>query len=136
MSSNPFASPDFREAFKAEFEKADTNKDGFISLEEAKAAKAAAGGDWTDEDTLYFNQISKNGDGRIDLEELISFLIGVFTESFSKQTKIVCVGDSITEGECATDGNTYPKFLKDILTQNIPDTNFDILNLGVSGRTA
>ena len=55
MSSNRFASPEFREAFKAEFEKADTEKDGFISLDEAKASKASAGGDWTDEDTLYFN---------------------------------------------------------------------------------
>ena len=116
MSSNHFASPEFREAFKTEFEKADTNKDGFISLDEAKVSKALAGGDWTDEDTLYFNQINKNGDGRIDFEELMSFLIGVFTESSTNKTKIVCVGDSITQGECATDGNTYPKFLKDILT--------------------
>jgi len=53
MSSNPFSSPEFRERFQAEFQK--NNKDGFISLEEAKVSKAAAGGEWTDEDTLYFS---------------------------------------------------------------------------------
>ena len=81
MSTNPFASAEFRDAFKEEFDKADTNKDGFISLDEAKAAKSAAGSEWTDEDTLYYNQMDKNGDGRIDFEELISFLIGVFTQA-------------------------------------------------------
>jgi len=30
MSTKPFATTEFREAFKLEFEKADTNKDGFI----------------------------------------------------------------------------------------------------------
>ena len=35
MSIKPFATAEFRKAFKLEFEKADTNKDGFISLVEA-----------------------------------------------------------------------------------------------------
>jgi lysophospholipase L1-like esterase len=78
--------------------------------------------------------MNKNEDGRIDFEELMSFFIGVFTESL--KTKIVCVGDSITEGCCSTYGNTYPKFLKDILTLNIDETEFEILNFGVGGRTA
>lgn len=62
-------------------------------------------------------------------------MIGVFTGSFTNKTKIVCVGDSITFGECSTDGKTYPNVLKDILTMNLSDTEFEIVNLGLSSRT-
>lgn len=61
-------------------------------------------------------------------------MIGVFTGSFTNKTKIVCVGDSITLGN-STDGKTYPNVLKDILTMNLTDTEFEIVNLGLSSRT-
>ena len=49
---------------------------------------------------------------------------------------IKCVGGLITGRCCSADYNINPKFLKDILTLNIDETEFEILNFGVGGRTA
>ena len=54
----------------------------------------------------------------------------------SEKIKIVCVGDSITEGCGSTDGNNYEKYLQETLCLNMPETKFEIINLGVGGRTA
>jgi len=39
----------------------------------------------------------------------------------SQTLKVVCIGDSITEGYRSTDGNNYPKYLDEILSLNMPD---------------
>lgn len=44
--------------------------------------------------------------------------------------KVACVGDSITEGLCSTEGQSYPTQLQEIL-----GSDFEVKNFGVSGRT-
>ena len=52
----------------------------------------------------------------------------------AKPTKIIAVGDSITEGICSSHEATHswPAQLKDILND---EEKFTFTNLGVSGRT-
>jgi lysophospholipase L1-like esterase len=45
------------------------------------------------------------------------------------ERKIVCFGDSLTEGKGANPGETYPDFLNKM-------TNIQVINLGVSGNTS
>lgn len=44
--------------------------------------------------------------------------------------RIACVGDSITEGACSTDGQTYPNQLQERL-----GSGYQVKNFGVSGST-
>ena len=48
--------------------------------------------------------------------------------------RIITIGDSITEGVCSSDEKTksYPSQLMDMLKD---ESKFEVLNLGVSGRT-
>ena len=49
-------------------------------------------------------------------------------------TRIITIGDSITQGACSSDPNTksFPSQLMDMLKD---ETKFEVINLGVSGRT-
>ena len=62
---------------------------------------------------------------------LFSFLIFILIScSRNTQTRInsiVCFGDSLTEGDGATDGMTYPYYLQQL-------TNIPVVNKGISGN--
>ena len=45
------------------------------------------------------------------------------------EKKIICFGDSLTQGKGANPGETYPDFLQQM-------TNIPVINLGVSGNTS
>ena len=48
-------------------------------------------------------------------------------------TRIIAVGDSITEGMCSSDqSKTYPSQLMNMLKD---ESKFEVINLGLSGRT-
>lgn len=47
--------------------------------------------------------------------------------------RILCVGDSITFGFSADQGETYPQQLLDILRQRYPGRDFEVVNAGVPG---
>ena len=50
----------------------DTNGDGFITLEEAKAFIAKNGQDWDETCQAEFNKCDKNGDGKVSWEEMLA----------------------------------------------------------------
>ena len=50
---------------------------------------------------------------------------------FGRKTKIVCVGDSITEGCGTTEALSYPG----ILQSRLDKKRFEVVNLGASGHT-
>ncbi|MFR7643148.1 GDSL-type esterase/lipase family protein [Eubacterium sp.] len=59
-----------------------------------------------------------------------SIIAGGSSDANASVIKVACVGDSITEGVCASSGMSYPSQLK-ILLGNA----FEVKNFGVSGRT-
>ena len=54
----------------------------------------------------------------------------------SAPLKVVCFGDSITEGMCATDPKTksYPAVLQSLLDAKHGQGRFDVVNAGISGQ--
>lgn len=54
----------------------------------------------------------------------------------SAAVKVVCFGDSITEGVCATDSKTksYPAVLQSLLDAKRGKGRFDVVNAGISGQ--
>ena len=65
---------------------------------------------------------------------MFKLIFAGFATVQSKATKIVAVGDSITEGFCSSDESTHswPAQLHDILND---ENKYTVQNLGVSGRT-
>jgi lysophospholipase L1-like esterase len=45
-------------------------------------------------------------------------------------TRIICMGDSFTEGDGALDGYEYPRQLEKILHKNFPSKNIEVINAG------
>ena len=64
---------------------------------------------------------------------MFKLIFAGFATVQSKATKIVAVGDSITEGTCSSDESTHswPAQLHDILND---EDGYTVQNLGVGGR--
>ena len=50
----------------------DTNRDGFISVDEAKSAFESSGGVWDAKKLADYNSCDTNGDGKINFEEFLA----------------------------------------------------------------
>ena len=66
-----------------------------------------------------------------------TYLTALFA-SVAAKTKIAAVGDSITQGSCSSDKSThsYPVQLANMLTHRDGTSDYEVVNFGVSGRTA
>ena len=67
--------------------KLDTNKDGFISIDEAEAAYESSGGVWDSKQQAYFDSCDINGDGKVDFEEFLAKCLEGRTKVKAKITK-------------------------------------------------
>ena len=60
------------QALREIFTKMDTNRDGFISVDEAKSAFESSGGVWDAKKLADYNSCDTNGDGKINFEEFLA----------------------------------------------------------------
>ena len=65
------STPEMVAALREFFNSMDTNKDGFISRDEAKAAFESTGGVWDDKQQADYDACDTNGDGKVDFEEFL-----------------------------------------------------------------
>ena len=59
-------------ALRQFFAQIDTNGDGFISVDEAKAAFEKEGGSWGEKEQADYNSCDANGDGKVSFEEFLA----------------------------------------------------------------
>ena len=59
-------------ALREFFSQIDTNGDGFISVDEAKAAFEKEGGSWGDKEQADYDSCDTNGDGKVSFEEFLA----------------------------------------------------------------
>ena len=60
------------QALREFFNKMDTNGDGFISVDEAKAAYKNSGGVWDAKQQADYDSCDTNGVGKVDFEEFLA----------------------------------------------------------------
>ena len=59
-------------ALREFFNSMDTNGDGFISVDEAKAAFESTGGVWDAKQKADYDSCDTNGDGKVSFEEFLA----------------------------------------------------------------
>lgn len=84
--------------------------------------------------TKKFTQDNFNGVYRINS-------LGLRGEDFLAEKRqevfrVICLGDSVTFGWRVDFKDAYPKKLNDLLTQNFPQKNFEVVNAGILGYSS